>query len=225
MAKSLSRIYDSITEELSKYHLTDDFPIPEMYIIDKIHDFRASLIRDAWKSKMLLTGYYQTQCCLQIECVEETCTINGIVVSPGIMYKIKLPQLVQDIGWDDILYLGNANFKKGWTRKNIDGFFNMEGNVYTSNNPVYTTIANDAFVKNFPTQGIQFLCATLLLYNPTTACNWEANTEYPVPSDIKLQMLVCQDILSKWNINPDKQNNADSSDTNPIQQKQSQNEK
>jgi len=197
MGKSLIRIVESVKEELSHYKLTDDFPITDEYLADKADDVRASLIREAYKNKKIDEKYYQQMCCIEIECAKPGCDVNGVNIPMDyVVWYADLPTLVQDIGWDDIKYFGLMGFIQDFDRKSMGNWINIEGNVWTGLKPAYTIIGNRAYFKNLPTSGITFLCLVAILYKPTTACNYQVDDEYPVPSDMTLQMLMKKDILS-----------------------------
>jgi hypothetical protein len=211
MSKTLPRIIESVREELSNYHLTDDFPMPYEYLVDKAIDAREALIKEEIDAgKTLDSRYYQKVCCLEVTCHREGCTVNGQFIPSGsVTWEVKLPKLISGVGWLSILYLGTDEFKKSFTRKEFDAWMNLSGNIWTSTNPTFAVVGNSAYLKNMPTSDFKYICAILLLSNPVDSCEWkEDENEFPVPSDYKLQLLMVKDILSKFGVPKDKQDNA-----------------
>jgi hypothetical protein len=200
MAKSIKKIIESVREELGQYKLSDDFPIEDEYLLDKANDCRASLIRDVFKSGVIDDNFYQEECCLEVNCVDAGCTINGTFIPSGnVLWYVDLPALVTDVAWYDVKYFGTVGFTNDFSRKNFFGWLHPEGNIWTANKPMFTIIGNRAYIKNLPTPGLRYLCMIGLFYNPTDICDYDLETdEYPVPSDITLQLLMKKDILSTW---------------------------
>ena len=216
MAKPLKNIVHSIIEKLSKFKPTDDFQIPYKFIVDKVHDIRASMIREEWRNKNLSQEYYQLVCCIDVECEKAGCTINGMFISEGTkFYKATLPKLLSGVGDDNLLYLGTIGLKNKYTRKSFDGWMNQAGNRWTAYNPNYTIIENEAYLKNLPT-ALKRICILAILDTPQTACDWNDETsEYPVPSEYRLEMLVVKDILSTWGIVTDEMNDSNANQGDP----------
>ena len=209
MGKPLKNIIESVKEELAQYKLSDDFPIEREYLVDKANDCRAALIRDAYTAGKIEGGYYQQMCCIEVLCADVGCEINGVTIPSGqVVWYADLPALVQDIGELNIKYFGLMGFVGNFIRRSWENWLNIEGNVWTSTKPSYTLIGSRAYFKNLPTTGLKFLCLVAILYNPVDSCNYDENTEYPVPSDLTLQTLMCKDILSKWVSFPDPKNDG-----------------
>jgi len=197
MGKPLRNIVESIKEELSRYKITDDFAIDDEYLKDKVNDVRASLIREAYRSGMIDEKYYQQMCCLEVECSEVGCEISGVTIPSGIkVWYTDLPTLVQDIADKDIKYFGLMGLTSKWSRISMESFLNLEGNIWSSTSTVYTMVGNRIYIKNLPTTGVKFVCLVGILYNPVESCDFDINDDYPVPSDLTLQMLVKKDIMS-----------------------------
>lgn len=220
MAKTLPRIIESVLEELNNYHITDDNEIPYEYLVDKAVDMRQVLLREEFESRrgLIDQSYYQRICCLEVECHRQGCTVDGVFIpSSSIIWEVKLPPLVKGVGWKDILYLGTDLFKSGFTRMTFTNWSEIEGNILTGLKPAYTLIGDSIMLKNMPTSDLRFLCGILLLSNPVDACNWDDDkSEFPVPSDYKLQLLMKKDILASYGIPKDKQHDA--TDIGSIQQ-------
>ena len=209
---TLPQIVFSIKEKLSGFKLNDDFKLDDKYIIMKCNEWRSTLITDLYNNKIAIDGkYYQRICCIEVSCNKLGCSIGGNFYYSGeLIWEAELPERITEVGELDILYFGKDDFKKSFSRKSFDGWVNNKGNLRTGYDPMYTIVGSQSYFKNLPTHGIKFLCLIALLKDPTTACNWVQSTEeYPVPSAVKLEILVVKDIVSLWGIQPDKLNNGD----------------
>lgn len=197
MGKTLLQIVEAIKEDISGYKITDDFEIPDDLIAEKCHDVREVLIQEAVRNGELDDKYYQRVCCLEVTCHRHGCTVNGVFIpSSEITWEVELPPRIHVPDWKDILYFGTDQFNMNWGRKKVQDWLDLSGNIVTSTLPTYTTVGDTAWLKNSPTSDLKFLCAILLLRDPTTACDWKDDeSEYPVPNDYKIQLLVKQDIL------------------------------
>lgn len=224
MNKPINKILYSIIESLTGYDLTDDFKIDPEYILDKIHDTRASMIAEEWRNKMLDDAYYQKVCCIEIECTETTCTVGGVSLPSGTKeFYVDLPGLNNRIEWDNIAYLGTVDMNNNFNRKTFDGLMALQGNRWTANQAAYTIVGNRAFIKNLPTSGTLFLCLVAVLDNPVVACDYNEETNpYPVPDAIKLELRVKQDILSTYGLPKDKQQDSQEAISQPNQLSDSQ---
>jgi len=225
---SLPQIIYNIKEKLSAFKLNDDFKLDDEYIKGKVNEWRSTLITELYDNRKAIDGkYYQRICCVEVDCYKLGCSIGGTFYYSGeLIWRADLPERITEIGDLDILYFGKDDFKRSFGRKSFDGWVNNKGNLRTGLLPIYTIVGNEAYFKNLPTHGVKFLCLIVLLKDPTSACNWLTDeTEYPVPSATKLEMLIVKDIVSLWGIAQDKMNDADdateqSIPSNQIQQKQ-----
>jgi len=199
MAKSFIRIVESVKEKYTNFNIRDDLRVPDELIRDKVHDWRATLIRDEFRSTNIIDqNYYQKTCCIEITCEAQSCTIGNYTVPSGtVIWSVELPALVTGVGWKDILYLGPDNMLTNFDRYSLSGLAGLQGNIWTGNEPAYTTIGNIAYFLNLPTSGSRFLCLVALVNNPTVVCDYDLDADiYPTPSDTKLEMLVLKDLLS-----------------------------
>jgi len=87
---TLNQILHEIKEGDNSFHITDDYRIDDMLIIEKINDVRATLIRDEKARTGFIAGtYYQTDCCYEIICEDYSCDYNGVSISTGKpIYKV-----------------------------------------------------------------------------------------------------------------------------------------
>lgn len=219
MKTKLDYVY-SILESLTDFNLTDDHKIDEEWVSDKIDDVRATLIKGL---KNIHDDFYQLVCCIEIECEKPACDINGVSIPSGdVLWKAELPSLIPLEKGNNIKYFGPPNLKSNFTQVSPSAFQTLEAREFTSDKTFYMILNGIAYFKNLPTSGIKYVCLAGLLLNPETACNYELqNSNYPVPSGLKLEILVKQDILSTYNIKPDvKQDARDNTNENVQQQKQ-----
>ena len=208
MAKLQEHI-DLITEALQAYKPTDDFHVDSNVILGTMNMITAALLRQM-KGK-IDTGMYQIVDCLLIEEEVKACSLNGYEVKAEPRYKVVLPTLVKDMAPDDIRYLGGSDLRSGGTRMSISALQFNEYSKFTKMFFNYTIIDNIAYLTNHPhneNKEEKMLTGILLLDNPVTACNWNDNSNYPCPSDYRLEVLTIQHILSSYNIFPDEYNDA-----------------
>jgi hypothetical protein len=208
---TLNQILHEIKEGDNSFHITDDYRVDDMLIIEMINDVRATLIRDEKTRTGFIAGnYYQTDCCYEIVCEEDSCTFNGVEISTGKkMYKVKLRPLIESLGGLELKYIGNPSLGVEFQPMSFDQFLASVGRLFTAGEPAATLMGSDLWLKNLPTPGMKFVCLTALLKNPTTACDWDNDkTEYPVPSKSKLIDMVNYRLMSKGRMPADKLNNA-----------------
>ena len=209
MAKTISDLVHSILEAISGYEVTDDSIFSPRYIIDKINDVNATLIREALERGMVPDQFYKRVCCINVECLGVSCEINGRTVnSDTIIYKSEMQGLMQTIGEKALRYLGPDDMSHPINRVGIDAFYLSDGRQWTADKPMFTIIGNDAFFKNL-SPATKFLCAIGIFADPTKTCNWNDDTSiYPTPDPYKLELRVKQDILSTFGIRPDDINDS-----------------
>lgn len=225
MTKTLKQHVDSVYEAIYGFHMSDDSELPTEYVRDKIIDVNVRLVQDHYKSGLSLDGLYQHICCIEVECVQNSCVIDGVTVLSGtVMWKAEIPNLVQSVGDKNIAYLGTDDWKNNFTRVSMPGF--IAGNKFDwTKGTLYTVVGNVIYFKDLPTTGIKLLCMSGILTNPTTACNWNSDTSiFPTPDPYKLELLVKKDILATFpGIGHKNSNDAsDELGTMPEQQKPNQ---
>jgi len=203
MGKSLRDIVNSVKEALTGFNITDDTLYDDMYLQDKIIDVRNTLIKQEIEAGKNMDAYFQFICCLDIKCLETTCTVGGITVGDGdFKYYIDLPKLNENIGKKAIKYIGLSDLKTPASLMSIQGYISLGGSRYTSNLFSGTRIENRIYLQNI-TPGLTVLCGLLLLDNPQESCDFNKDSNFPVTDVYKLELLVKKDILSTFGINPD----------------------
>lgn len=208
MAKLQEHI-DLIKEALQAYKPTDDFHVDTDVILGTMNMIRSALLRQMRGN--VDTSMYQIVDCLAIEEEVKICSINGYEAKAEKRLKVVLPTLVKDMFPDDIRYLGGADLRSGGTRTAIQALEFNDYSKFTREFFSYAIINNVAYLQNYPyneNEEIKMLTGILLLDNPVDACNWTDETNYPCPSDYRLEVLTIQHILSQYNIYPDEYNDA-----------------
>lgn len=191
---TLKEIAYSILESIKGYHITDDNEIPLEWIVKKINDINAILIDEDFKQGKSLESYMQKLCCIEVLCERTEC--EGIPSGDVIFYS-EIPRLNTKIGNKNISYLGLSDMSTSFRRVSYTGF--EIGNALSyATRPIYTVLNDKIYYKNLPTTGIKYLCLVGILNDPTTACNWDNDNQYPSPDVYKLELLVKQDILSTY---------------------------
>jgi len=212
MANPKYKIRDNIILQLEGLKLTDDSLLDPEFIEDQMDIMRASLIREDFDNKKMSDEYYQIVDCLEVQCESASeCTIDGITIeSNEKFYYVNLPTLVTKIEWKNIKYLGTDKFgtRNNFVRKTLSGYIASAGNRYTGHNPLYTVVGEQAVLKNLPSLSPKFLTMVAILNDPLTACNYDAEDDYPVPSVNKLQLLVLKQVLSAYGLTRDHINDA-----------------
>ena len=221
MAKSTLKVAYSIIEGVTNRINSDDNRIDEEWVIDKMFDIRAILIRQEFERGRLSGDFYTRKCCLEIECRDVVC--NG--VHSGVQeYYVELPTLVSGLGWANISYLGLVDWKTPFDRLTTSEYMSLDFNEWTHNRPSYYIINNEAIITNLPTTGTKYLCISGIFANPQTICDWDNEEDFPLPDHLihQLELIVKKDILSSYGIPVDPINNANDDTTVGMTSKQAQ---
>jgi hypothetical protein len=211
MGRPRYKMRDSIILMLSGLELTDDSVLDPEFVDDQLDIMRQTLIREAADAKKTLDDFYQLYPCLEVQCESASeCEIQGIEFqSETKVLYVQLPDLIKDVGWSSIKYLGFEPMgpTDGFARKTFSGFIGQAGSRYTAQNKIYTVIGDRAFIKNIP-EDTRLLFGIFLLSSPVEACDYNEETNYPVPSEYKLEMLTIKHILAGLGMPRDKLNDA-----------------
>lgn len=217
--KSTLQICYSIIDQVTGRIPSDDNKIEEEWVISKMNDIRAVLLRDFYNQYGYLPDEaYQLVCCIEIACKKVTC--NGVTL-PDVTYYSELPDLLTGVDRASIKYLGLANFEKDFDRLPLSGWMNSDGSLWTSNEPVYTIVEDEAWYKNLPTPDIKYLCMVAAFAGPTSVCDTSLNDPYPLPDDLvhKLELLTIKQILSTLPIPADEIQDSQDNTVNNIDPK------
>lgn len=209
MGKPLKNIVYSIKEELSGYKITDDTLFEDDYLIDKINGVREVIINEQFRTMYIDPVFYQQMCCLEILCDEMGCEVGEEFYRSGHkQYYVKIPPLINKVGFSNILHFGLDDMLTQFNRTTIAGYISSDGALWTKKSPIYVVLSDKILIKNLPNPNLKFLCMVGLLSNPTKACNYDENEDYPVSDTYKLEMLVKKDIMSMYGIVGDELNDA-----------------
>ena len=218
---TLRKLIAEIIEDLNKYKVTDDNPYDYELIRDKIINAHQSVLNKFAAGKQSLESFYQPLPCIELECYQNTCQVGGFVFShKTTYYKATFPTLFNSLGYDNIKYFGAFDFEKEINRVSIGGFMSSDGARFTSKNPIYTVIGDSAVIKGLPLGMSRALLVAILL-DPTQACDWDDDHDFPTPSVNSIHIMVKQDIMSTQGV-PDLINDAQIALSQPGAQKQKQ---
>lgn len=209
-------ILDDVIEKYTQFKPSDDLAVPALFIKKKINDVRAKLIMQLALQGRLDDSFYQRVCCLDIECQEQGCTIDGTFYGTGnLLYKIELPALIPIVGISSNIRFLGSNEWKPFSSASLDKWRTSGDHPLALNEPIYTIVGKDAYVKNLITQSMKKACGVLLYMDPLTACNYnELVDNYPVPDPYALSLLVVKDLMSVG-IKPDVQQDANDTPVDP----------
>ena len=208
--KNFNEIAYSIRNQVKGYFSTDDERIDIELIYKMMANVRSLLIKEDYKlNKRVAEDYYQECPCLEIQCGKIECA--GISIKSDTFY-IELPDIEDVTG--AIKYLGTADLAIPFTQKTYQGLIYNDGNKYTSNIPIYTTIDNKAILKNLPTPNMKYINLVAVFEDPNGCANkCYQNAEemaYPTPNNIihKLELICIKQLMSTLPVLPDERNNA-----------------
>jgi len=210
MAKTLIKIVDSIKIDLKVF--VDDHWLANLdeFIADKVHGINQTLMRQEYNNNKFIDPiYYQEHNCLEVECVQDTCTLNGVTFTfKGDLHKVEFPKLLSGVGDANIKYFGYFDMMHDIPRVSFDGLRAMDFRRYAPKEPVCAIMGQYALIKNLP-NGLATLKLIALMHNPIDACTFrEDETPYPTPSEYNLELLVKKDLLSTWNIPYEERNDT-----------------
>lgn len=198
MIKSINLIVDSVFEELSAFKITDDHPnIDPDYVKDKIVEINGSLMREEFQGTGVVNEQFYTPVeCLEVDCLQTTCVINGITVTKKHpIYRVDMPYLQTGIGEKDVKYFGLNSWRKNFRRTDIIGLAFNEYRMWTPQHPAWALVGHEAFLINLPTTSTKRLSALVLYADPRKTPKWDDTTSiFPTPSPYKLAMLVFKEI-------------------------------
>jgi hypothetical protein len=185
---TIKEIVYKIKEAKSSYNVTDDFIISDELIISKVNDVREVLIMEEFnRTSKVDDQYYQYSCCHEIKCYSHTCMFNGRTITISVpIYKVDFPELIHKVGNLSIKHIGNVNGAK-FNYFSFDAFWTIKSRLWTKNAFGYTVAGNEILLNRIMTPEQKYVCAMLLLKNPTSSCDYDLETTtYPVPNEMKL---------------------------------------
>jgi hypothetical protein len=194
-----------IKEKLTGYNVRNTFPLTDEMLIDRLDVIRELLIQQ--NKNALNDMFYTSTCCIDVECEGFGCTIGDEFIESGVsLFSSDLPALITGVGNNDIKYLGTIGYGNAYDRSTLANFINNKYSRWTSRRIIYTIVGNKIYYKNIPS-GLNKICIVGLFKNPVSLCDYNLReSEYPVPHEYKLELLVVQDILTSMGIFPDELN-------------------
>jgi len=194
---SQKQIVEGLIVELSAVIPPSRLVKMKEYPADKRDEIRLTLIREEFNNKKFIDeNYYQLSKCNEIECYSNSCTINGIEFETQTdIIEVSIPPLITGVGWSNILYLGDQNISKRFSRVSMASFIKYTPQ-YSKPSSIYTLVGNKIYLRNMPTKGMKFVTGSFLFQVPSTACSWNNTDHYPVPSSYKLKFLIKRDLLA-----------------------------
>jgi len=206
MSKTLAEIGYSIRNQISGYFSTDDARISIDFVYDKAWDVRSMLIKEEYrKFKQLNDQDYISECCLEICCEETVCDGEDSLHSEK---YINLPVLESSLGYNSVKYFGSVDKKTPFRRVNYGGMLYSNFSSWTKKVPTYTIVDTKAYLKNLPTDTMEYICVIGIFEDPRGYC--KPDDPFPLARHLchKLELIVIQQLMSTINIGPDVYNNA-----------------
>jgi hypothetical protein len=205
---TINQLSSEIIEDLEKYKVSDDSDLDPELIKDKIVSAHISIFGQFVKEGLSLDAFYQIVPCIELSCFEKSCIVSGMTfTSTSYLYKGELPPLMLSIGTKAIKYFGLHGMDKNIDQVDLLGFISSNGARYTSKEPVWTQIGQEALLKNVK-KGFTLALLVGILSDPRDACDWDDDTsQFPTPSPDKIKILVKNSITQTPGL-PDLQNDA-----------------
>lgn len=215
----IQEIVDIVKEKLTSFHVTDTFNITDSIIINRINTIRELLIQQ--NKNKIQSMFYSEVCCIDVKCVEPGCEINGEYIESGINLSYSdLPELISGLNGKELKYLGLSGFGNKFSEVAFENLFESNYSRFSKKMIQFSRVGNRAYYLNLP-KNVNKLCLIGLVKDPVSLCSYyKERTIYPSPQEYKLELLVVQDILSSYNVNPDEQNNTRHDLSSIRQQKQ-----
>ena len=205
--KTYREIVYSIIEFVSGFHVTDDNPFDESMIAKKVDDVRATLIKQQYIQQRHIEDLFYQECEVEIE--EKSRNKENAFGQPVelVQFYIEFPELMPNVGWENIKYLGKKDYTKTYNRRSMGGIQAALGRYWSRNEVDYTVIGTSKALVKGEKEASDII--TLALFkSPMDVPGMDWDMGYPVPDPFKLEMIVKQDIASALGIPPDDTNDA-----------------
>lgn len=201
--KSQKEYIYSILEFVSGFQVTDDNPIDPALIAKKMDDVRATLIKQEHDQFGYVNDLYFQMVHVEIE-DKNIDPENEIELK---QFYILFPELLPNIGWANVRYLGKVDMRQKYNRRTVDGFVSGANRRWSSDMVDYTIIGpskalirNEKIAKDIMILGV--------FKSPVDIPGFTEDSEYPVPDPFRFEMIVKQDIMAGLGIRPDERNDA-----------------
>lgn len=201
--KSHKEFVYSILEFVSGFQVTDDNPIDPELISKKMDDVRATLIKQEYNQ----FGYVNDLFFQMVDVEIESKNIDAKQEVELKQFYVLFPELLPNIGWDNIRYLGKADMREKYNRRTVDGFVSGSHRRWSSNKVDFTVIGpSKALIRNEPIAKDIILLG--VFKSPLDIPGFTQDSQYPVPDPFKFEMIVKQDIMAGFGIKSDERNDA-----------------
>ena len=201
----------SIIEFVSGFHVTDDNPLDEVLVAKKMDDVRAMLIEQDFRQTGKVNDLFYQQTKVKIEkdprvkIDKENTEEQWNERKEVFQFYIDFPELLPNIEWENIKFLGSEGFEIKYNRRNANEF--LYKRRWSGEMIDFTLIGpSRALVRNEYTKRDIFILGVFKSPMDIPEMTWDSM--YPVPNPFKLEMIVKQDILAGMGIKSDEKNDA-----------------
>lgn len=195
----------SVWEIISGYQITDDNEYSLTHIEEVMLGMNQTLIREAFNNKKISQSLYVMDTFIQVKELTETIEVKGISIkADGRFCYAELNELVAGVGQKDLDYFGNADLSRNYSRKTFRGLVNGEqGTIWSLYTPSYAMVDNIAYMEAHKLLGANYVTAVGLWNDPRKASGYDADRDFPTPSEYRLQLLTIQHMFTGKNVPPD----------------------
>ena len=205
--KTYREIVYSVIEFVSGFHVTDDNPFDESMVAKKIDDVRAVLVKQQYIQEGHVEDLFYQECEVTIEEQLRTKENPFGQAVELVQFYIEFPELMPNIGWQNIKYLGKKDYSNNYNRRSMDGIHASPGRFWARKEVDFTVIGTSkALVKG--EKEAKDIITLALFKSPMDVPGMTWDMGYPVPDPHKLEMIVKQDIAAGLGIPPDDKNDA-----------------
>lgn len=193
----------SILEFVSGFQVTDDNPIDPELISKKMDDVRATLI----KQELTQDGYVNDLYFQMVDVVIDKENIDPKNEIDIKQFYVLFPELIPNVGWANIRYLGKNDLRQKYNRRTMDGYISGSSRRWSSNMIDYTVIGpSKALIRN--EKVAKDIIVIGLFKSPLDIKGFTEDSQYPVPDPFKFEMIVKQDILAGLGVKSDEKNDS-----------------
>lgn len=197
-----------VRESISGFNVTDDLLPNDELIANLLNTIRSTLIGQ--DRNKLESVYYQRYSCLDVECLADSCEVDGITIQGNKIHYVDPPQLISGIGIQSIKFLGPSDMSVPFQEIDITQFNTIQHRQYGKAGAYFARTSERIFLKGYDdTMGTK-LTLVGLFFDPRSVylCNGNNNEDYPVPSEYRLLVMAKKDIFTSLGIVPDTTDNA-----------------
>lgn len=207
---------DKTLKELVDLHITHVRPrlkvdqrIEPEFVADYIHTARLEVIKDVYRSKTLMDGFYQR---VRVIITRDDTTIrftlsNGQYVeysNDDAFFILPIPSVMSALNASALKYIGGVNFSNPYDRVTLNEFMLSDVDYFTKDRAKVTLDIDKIYAKNIPASE-RIIEAMGIFRNPTEVPDFTWNVSYPMPMDFleKLQYIVRSKLYEHFSIPTD----------------------